>query len=106
MLEGKVDEVMETLQFNAPPMVHAQGQILGQGSSAIPNYTFTGKAEGGLHYYDFPLENILVSGSVTGTEVILNRIQFSALGGTGTGKATLSGSANCKRPVRYHVDRA
>ena len=97
MLEGKADEVMATLQFSEPPHVHAQGWITTQGLVAKPNYTFTGRAEGGLHYYDFPLDSIRVNGAVSDTEIRLNEIQFNALGGQGAGKATLNGPVNARR---------
>ena len=97
MLEGKAEEVFASLQFNRPPQVRAQGSIGGKGLAAEPNYTFTASAEGGMHYFGFPLETASVSGGVSGPDVRLDDIQFATAGGKGAGKAALSRSGEVRR---------
>ncbi len=91
MLDGKADELLASLRFSRPPQVHAQGAIEGKAPHAVPDYTFTGAATGGLHYYGFPLETVRVAGGVTGPRVQLDDIEFTAAGGRGAGKAALTG---------------
>jgi hypothetical protein len=90
MLEGRADDVLATLRFTRPPRVHAWGAI----DAGTPGYRFTGETSDPLHYYGFPLESVRATGRVQGTEVQLEEIQFSAAGGQGAGKATLSGPPN------------
>ncbi len=97
MLPDKADGLLATLQFSVPPHVHAQGAIEGKWPGATPNYTFTGEAEGGLHYYGFPLETARVTGGVTGGDIRLDEIQFTAAGGKGAGKAALGGPPDLRR---------
>ena len=97
MLEGRADDVLSTLQFTAPPQMHAQGQITGSGKDAIASYAFTGHSNGDLRYYGFPIHSLAVSGRVLGADVTLTDIQFSALGGKGAGKAALSGTPEMRR---------
>ncbi|HKB56581.1 MAG TPA: AsmA-like C-terminal region-containing protein [Lacunisphaera sp.] len=97
MLEGRMDSLLATMQFNSPPRVHAAGTIEGKAPHATPNYSFTGQAEGGLHYYGFPLETVQVAGGVTGQDVRLDDIQFTTAGGKGTGKAAVSGPPDNRR---------
>lgn len=92
MLDGKADEVLASLRFVAPPRVHAQGTL-----AAVANYTFTGAAGGGLHYYGFPLDTARVSGGVTGGDVRLDTIEFTAAGGQGSGKAAIYGPADYRQ---------
>lgn len=92
MLEGKLDPVLASLRFSTTPQVHAQGTL-----GAVPNYTFTGSAKGGLHYHGFPLDTARVTGGVTGNEVRLDAIEFTAAGGKGSGKAAVSGPADYRR---------
>ena len=97
MLEGKVDSLLATMQFTSPPRVHAAGTIEGKAPRAMPNYTFTGQAEGGLHYFGFPLDTVQVAGGVTGADIRLDDIQFTTAGGKGVGKAALSGPPDFRR---------
>lgn len=92
MLDGKADDVLASLSFNAPPHVHALGTV-----GAINEYTFTGSAAGGLHYYGFPVDTVRVSGGVTGNDVRLDAIEFTTAGGKGAGKALVNGAAEARR---------
>ena len=92
MLEGKADPVLASLRFAIPPQVRAAGTL-----GAVSNYTFTGAAKGGLHYYGFPLDTARVSGGVTGNDVRLDTIEFTAAGGKGSGKAAVYGPADYRR---------
>ena len=92
MLEGKLAEVLASLSFSAPPAVHAQGTL-----GAVPHYTFTGSAAGGLHFHGFPLESARVSGGVTGNDLRLDTIEFGVAGGKGSGKAAVYGPADYRR---------
>ncbi len=86
MLEGKADDVLASLRFTSPPRVHAQGTM-----GPAPDYTFTGSVGSSLHYYGFPLDSAKVTGGVTGTDVRLDAIEFTAAGGKGSGKASVYG---------------
>ena len=97
MLDGKADEVLASLQFNQPPQMRAQGVIEGKGAAAAPDYSFADSAEGGLHYYGFPLETARVTGGVAGPNVRLDDIEFTTAGGKGAGKAALSRSGEVRR---------
>lgn len=97
LLQGKLDPLLGTLRFTQPPSVHVEGAIEGKWPGAVPNYRFTGQAEGGLHYYGFPLETVRVAGGVTGGDLRLDEIQFTAAGGKGAGKAALNGPADFRR---------
>ena len=97
MLPGKAEELLATMQFSAPPQMHAQGAVESKGPGAKSNYTFTGLAEGGLRYYGFPLETARVSGSVTGDNIRLEEIRVTAAGGKGAGKAELSGPPDARQ---------
>jgi hypothetical protein len=93
MLEGRADEVLASLRFTQAPRVRATGAIDG----GRPDYRFTGEAAQPLHYYGFPLDAARVTGHVQGDEVRLEDIHFSAAGGQGAGKATLSGAPGARR---------
>ena len=97
MLEGRADDVLASLRFTAPPRVHARGALDGKGSVLTPEYRFTGTAAAPLWYYGFPLESARVEGGVSGSEVKLEEITFATAGGTGAGKATLSGEPGNRR---------
>ncbi len=92
MLEGKADDVLASLRFTAPPSVHAWGTI-----GATANYSFTGAVGSAFHYYGFPLDTARISGGVTGSDVRLDAIEFTAAGGRGSGKAGLYGPADYRR---------
>jgi hypothetical protein len=92
MLAGQADEVLASLRFSAPPHVHAQGTL-----GAVSNYTFTGSVGNAFHYFGFPLDSARVTGGVTGRDVRLDTIEFTAAGGSGSGKAALSGPADYRR---------
>lgn len=90
MLEGRADELLSTLRFNTPPRLHAWGRLK-DGPALVADYRFTGEAAGGLHYFGFPLDTVRVQGEVQGTDVQVRELEFAAAGGTGTGKASLTG---------------
>lgn len=92
MLEGKADDILASLRFTTPPRVHALGTI-----GPDTHYTFTGSTAGGLHYYGFPVDSAQVTGAVTGNNVRLDRIDFTAAGGTGQGKAEVYGETDQRR---------
>lgn len=92
MLEGKAEDVLASLRFTTPPLVHAQGTL-----GATADYTFTGAASGGLHYHGFPLDTARVTGGVTGNDVRLDTLEFTTAGGKGSGKAAIYGPADYRR---------
>lgn len=92
MLEGRADDVLASLRFTEPPSIHAWGALDGEGPTLVPDYHFTGRTDAPLWYYGFPLQSAGVSGQAKGHEVKLDEIRFTAAGGTGGGKATLSGA--------------
>jgi len=91
MLEGRADDVLASLRFTQAPSIHAWGTLDGEGTTLAPEYRFTGRTDAALWYYGFPLQSAAVSGRVKGREVKLDQISFAAAGGTGEGKATLTG---------------
>jgi hypothetical protein len=93
MLEGKADETLAPFIFSAPPQVHAAGSITESGSRTETDYSFSGQSVGGLRYYGFPLTAVSVTGTVRNGDVRLDDIHFTAAGGNGAGKASLSGSS-------------
>ncbi|AOS43098.1 hypothetical protein Verru16b_00139 [Lacunisphaera limnophila] len=93
MLEGRADDVLASLRFTRPPSVHAWGAI----AAGVPEYHFTGRVADPFHYYGFPLEAAQVQGAVSGSDVQITNVSFSAGGGTGAGKATLSGPSGARR---------
>lgn len=97
MSGGKVDALLDSLQFTTPPQLHVAGALLGAWPGPTPDYAFHGAAKGGLEYYGFPLDAVEVDGTVKATEVRLDRISFAAAGGTGGGKATLRGPPEARR---------
>lgn len=92
MLEGKADAVLAGLHFNIPPQLHAHGHL-----DTTPDYRFTGRAEGGLTFYDFPLDTAEVTGGITGPDLRLDDIRFTVAGGTGAGKAAMDGPEEARR---------
>ncbi|MDI1318992.1 MAG: AsmA-like C-terminal region-containing protein, partial [bacterium] len=94
---GKADALLTSLRFTTPPQVRAQGAIEGRWPGAIPNYRFTGRAEGGLTFYGFPLDTAQVTGGMSGADLRLDDIQFTVAGGTGAGKASLDGPVDFRR---------
>ncbi len=93
MLEGRADEVLGSLRFTSPPQVHAWGAVIG----STPAYRFTGAAQGGLHYYGFPVDTMRVAGGVNGSDVNLGEIEFTTAGGRGSGRASLTGPPAARR---------
>ncbi len=78
-------------EFTTPPQLHVSGRRSGMGPHAVPDFSFTGQVEGAARYQGFPLESLRVAGGVTGHDVRLDQIEVRAAGGTGRGKAALSG---------------
>jgi len=97
MSGGKVDALLDSLKFTTPPQLHVAGALLGSWPGPVPDYAFHGAASGGVEYYGFPLDAVEVAGAVKGNDVRLDRITFAAAGGTGGGKATLSGPTTARR---------
>ena len=93
MLEGRIDDVLASLRFSAPPEIHAWGTLDQNGN----DYHFTGEARSPLSYFNFPLETVKVSGAIKGPNIELDQIAFTAAGGSGTGRASLSGAASDRR---------
>ena len=79
--------------FTRAPGVHAWGAI----AAGAPDYRFTGDVTAPFHYYGFPLESARVAGTVSGPEVTLSQITFTAAGGQGAGKASLGGDAGARQ---------
>lgn len=94
---GKADALLDNLRFARPPRVQAQGAIEGRWPGAQPNLSFTGRAEGGLTFYGFPLDTVQVAGGITGPDFRLDDIRFTVAGGTGAGKAAMDGPAEARR---------
>lgn len=97
MAAGKAESLLTNLKFNAPPHVHASGAIEGRWPGAQPNFSFTGRAEGGLTFYGFPLDTAQVTGGITGPDFRLDDIRFTVAGGAGAGKAGMDGPAEARR---------
>ncbi|MDQ5979463.1 MAG: hypothetical protein QG602_2437 [Verrucomicrobiota bacterium] len=91
MLEGRADDVLASLKFTASPQIHAWGELAGGEAGLVPAYRFAANMPVAFTYYGFPLESAEVAGTVAGREVKLEKIVFAAAGGSGEGKATLSG---------------
>ncbi len=94
MLEGRIDEVLSSLRFSAPPDVHAWGAL---DQAAGASYHFTGEARSPLYYFNFPLDRVTLAGRATGSEVQLDQIAFAAAGGEGKARASLTGPASDRR---------
>lgn len=88
MLEGRVNDIIAMVALTRPPDMHAWGVLDGSAT----NYRFTGRTPAPLHFLNFPLDQASVAGSVEGTTVKLDQIEFAAAGGTGRMRATVSGS--------------
>ncbi len=97
MAAGKAEALLTNLKFAVPPRVQAQGAIEGKWPGARPNFSFTGRAEGGLTFYGFPLDTAQVTGGITGPDFRLDDIRFTAAGGAGAGKAAMDGPAAARR---------
>ena len=97
MAGGKADALLTRIKFASPPRVQATGAIEGRWPGATPNFSFTGRAEGGLTFYDFPLDTATVTGGITGPDLRLDDIQFSVAGGAGAGQASLNGPPDYRR---------
>jgi hypothetical protein len=93
MLEGRANDVIALVALTQPPDMHAWGVIDGSETS----YRFTGRTTAPLHFLNFPLDQGSVSGSVQGTSVKLDQIDFTAAGGTGRMRATVSGTPGERR---------
>ena len=91
LTRGKASLVLDGLKLQRAPRLHAEGAVDGRWPGAVPQLTFTGHVDGGLHFYDFPLESARVRGSLQGPELTLSEVQFAAAGGRGSGTARLSG---------------
>jgi hypothetical protein len=97
LLEGRATEVLASLALAQPPQVHAEGAVAGEFPNATPEYSFNAKAEGGVHYFGFPVDSAQVIGRVSGNDVLLDDIQFSVAGGRGAGKAAITGPADTRQ---------
>lgn len=97
MAGGKADALLDSIRFAVPPRIQAQGAIEGHWPGARPNFSFTGRAEGGLTFYGFPLDTAEARGGITGPDLRLDDIQFTVAGGKGAGKAAMDGTADGRR---------
>ncbi|HVT72895.1 MAG TPA: AsmA-like C-terminal region-containing protein [Lacunisphaera sp.] len=97
MAGGKIDGLLDSLKFTTPPQLHVAGALVGAWPGPVPDYTFHGTATDGLEFYGFPLDAVEVDGTVKADDVRLDRISFAAAGGTGGGRATLSGPPDARR---------
>jgi hypothetical protein len=97
MTDGKMDSLLGNFQFPLPPHVHAQGSIDGKWPGVVAKYTFNGQAEGGFHYFGFPVESAQVAGGVTGDDVRLDNIDFAVAGGRGHANASVVGPGDARR---------
>jgi len=93
MLEGRADDVIAMVAVTQPPDLQAWGVI--DGSETL--YRFTGRTAAPLRFLNFPIDQGSVAGSVQGTTVKLDQIEFGAAGGTGRMRATVTGSAGERR---------
>ncbi|WP_438479422.1 hypothetical protein [Oleiharenicola lentus] len=103
MTRGKAAAVLDGLQFKRPARVHAEGSIDGEWPGAVANLRFNGRAAGGLHFYDYPLDTVQVSGAIAQGDLKLDDIQFTAAGGKGNGTASLSGATAATRVLAFDV---
>jgi hypothetical protein len=93
MLEGRADDVIAMFAVTQPPDLHAWGVLDGSET----HYGFTGSAATPLHFLNFPLDQANVAGSVEGTDVKLDQINFVAAGGTGRMRALVTGRPDARR---------
>ena len=93
MLEGRADDVIAMVALTQLPDMHAWGVLDG----AKTLYRFTGQTTAPFHFLNFPLDRGSVTGSVEGTDVKLDHIEFGVAGGTGRMRATLAGSPGDRR---------
>jgi len=79
-------------QFTEPPALHVQGRIDYPEGRAQPDLEFSGRAALPVRYFGFPLDAISAEGRVRGATVQLDAVDFKVAGGTGSGKASISGT--------------
>ncbi|MFI5337696.1 MAG: AsmA-like C-terminal region-containing protein, partial [Opitutales bacterium] len=85
-------------RFTQPPRVHLHGRSdLLPGDGYSHELGFEATAAEGLHYSEFPLERLAVQGGIHGTDLHLDRIEFSAAGGSGTARAALTGPPGARQ---------
>ena len=97
MTGGKAGEMLAPLQFTRPPLVQAKGWMTRVAGKPVPNLSFTARVEDTMRLHDFPLEALTVIGGVTGPDFRLDQIDFRIAGGTGHGKASLSGQEGARQ---------
>ena len=88
---GQTAELLAPLQFTQPPLVQAKGWMTRVAGKPVPNLAFTARADDAMRLHGFPLEALAVTGGITGPDFRLDQIDFRVAGGTGRGKASLSG---------------
>jgi hypothetical protein len=96
MLDDQAADFPAALHFVRPPHIHAWGVFAG-GPKPAPDYHFTAEAADGLSYFGFPLDTLKVRGDLQGEDLQLREIQFTAAGGEGAGKASLTGPAGARQ---------
>lgn len=97
MAGSSIDSLLAPWDFTKPPHLLVNGRVTGTAPRAELDLSFTGRIDGPVHYYGFPLDDVRVVGGVTGRDVRLDQIEANVAGGTGRGKASVSGPAEARQ---------
>ena len=92
-----VTAMLAPWHFNQPPQVHVWGgSDLRVRGNAVHNIRFDASAGGGLRFSELPVDRLAVQGGLSGTDIRLDKIEYSFAGGTGTAKAAVGGPTEAR----------
>lgn len=83
--------------LNHPPQLHLWGRTTKADGQSASDLQFIGEVAGPLKYYHFPIDDVAVSGRLTGEKLNLEQIYLHLAGGSGSGQASLEGPAGNRR---------
>ena len=91
LFQGTARSLLDEWKFNRPPSIRVKGSWFPGENGGRTELSFDASVDGGLRYLGFPLEALTAQGGVSGRDVRLDRVDFAAAGGTGSGKISLGG---------------
>jgi hypothetical protein len=93
----KVAPLLAPWHFPAPPRVRMEGRTeFTQEGVPVHRVQFEGRADAGVRYRGFAIDQLSLQGGLTGSDLRLDHIEFGVAGGKGTAKAALGGPAGAR----------
>ncbi|HET7535512.1 MAG TPA: hypothetical protein VFJ90_03605, partial [Candidatus Didemnitutus sp.] len=93
MGKGIADKLLIPWRFTTMPDVHFRGRTdYAKDGGAVTKLTFAGHTDKPAWFYGFPVDNLAVTGALNGSNLTLDKIDFSVVGGQAHANASLTGS--------------